>query len=387
MRRVASCLALILAASTGCFSEEPVPEPWVDPGESEQFYDPASIETIELTMTPDARAALAAQPRTYVPATITYRGGTYGPVGVHLKGQNSFQPIDGKPSLRVKIDEYVPDATFYGLKDLTLNNMVSDPSMMHERLAYQVARDAGLPASRANHVLLTINGAAYGLYTSLETVKKRMIGGWFDDNEGSLYKATDVDLAPEFVGDYELESGDDDRALLDGLAAALTIADPEAALAAASQYVDLAHFRRFWAMESVIGQFDAFPYSVPGDDYYLYSDPTSGKLWFLPTGMDESFFAADYSPAQTASVLAARCHEVPACYQAYVAETWALQTMTEELGLEALRAEVEAQIAPYVAADPRKPFDAAGITEGQAQLGYFIRGRRQTLGNFLPPPS
>ena len=52
--------------------------------------------------------------------------------------------------------------------------------MMHERMAYWVARQAGgIPASRANHAQLTINGQPYGLYTNVETVKKRILRRWF----------------------------------------------------------------------------------------------------------------------------------------------------------------------------------------------------------------
>ncbi len=392
-------LWITLAAATGCGGgentppdaqmpdAEPPPPPWVDNGTADQFLGSDVFPEVELTIEPAGIAALEAEPREYVKAMITFQGETFGPIGVHLKGQNSFQPITGKPSLRLKIDEYIPDQTFYGLKDLTFNNMVSDPSMMHERLAYQVARDAGLPASRANHLLLRINGESYGLYTNLETVKKRMIQGHFEDNEGPLFKATDVDFAPPYVDDYELESGADDRTLIEGLAQALTLASPEAALTAASAYVDLDHFRRFWAMESVIGQFDAFPYSVPGDDYYLYADPTSGRLWFVPSGMDETFSAADFSPTQIHSVLAARCSEVPACFQAYVDVAWELQTMTETMGLEQRKIDLQAALAPHIEADTRKPQTPEVITEGQTQLGYFIRYRRTTLGNFLPPPS
>lgn len=384
MRAVALLASLLVA---GCISGEPPPPPWVDTGTADQFLGPDVLPEVELLIAAPALAELADQPREYVKAQLVYQGETYGPVGVHLKGQNSFQTLDGKPSLRIKIDEYIEGQTFFGLKDLTFDNMVSDPSMMHERLAYQVAREAGLPASRSNHLVLTINGAPYGLYANVETVKKRMIGRFFEDNDGPLFKATDVDFTAELVPGYELTSGDDDRALLDGLATALTIADPDAALAAASAYVDLDHFRRFWAMESVIGQFDSFPYSNPGDDYYVYADPTTSKLWFLPTGMDESFSAADFSPMQIHSALAARCLESQACAQAYVNETWAIVELTEAIGLEQQRADLEAAIAPYAAADPRRPYDDAALTEGQTQLGYFIRGRRQTIGSFLPPPS
>src|SRR5688500_1386801 len=105
--RVASWLA-VAVAGLGCITEEPPPPPWVDTGTTEGFLGPEVCPEVALTIEPDAIAALEAQPRAYVKAMITYEGATYGPIGVHLKGQNSFQPITGKPSLRLKIDKYIP---------------------------------------------------------------------------------------------------------------------------------------------------------------------------------------------------------------------------------------------------------------------------------------
>lgn len=384
-RRVAIAATFTLTAACGA-SEPTGPAPWTDPGTSDELYDLNAMPELELVLEPDAVAALEANPREYVEASIVWQGQTYGPVGVRVKGQNSFQPFSQKPSLRINVDEYIEEATFMGLKDLTLNNMASDPSQMHERLAYQVAREAGLVAPRCNHLLLTVNGQNYGLYANVETIKPRMLKAYFDDNDGPLFEASDVDFMPSYVPMYELESGPDDRALLDGIATSLTMQPADAAVTATSRYLDMEHFQRYWAMASVVGQFDAFPYSMPGDDYYVYADPASNKAWLIPSGMDETFFAADVSPLQVHSVLATTCMASSSCYQAYVAAVWDIQANNEAFGLEAERARVEAEIAPHVAADTRRPFTNEEITYGQTQLGYFIRGRRETLSGFLPPP-
>jgi hypothetical protein len=101
--------------------------------------------------------------------------------------------------------------------------------------------------------------------------------------------------------------------------------------------------------------------------------------------MDETFFAADFSPMTTNSVLAATCKAYQACLQGYVDATWEIQAMTEGMDLEGERLRVIDQIAPYVETDDRKPFTSAQVAEQQAQVGYFIRGRREWLTMFLPP--
>lgn len=345
-------------------------------------YD--QFPSFELTVAPEDLASLAAAPYEYVPAMLIYDGRAYGPIGMRLKGQNSFLPIDEKPSLRLNIDHYVPDARFFGLDNMTLNNMSDDMSMMHERLAYLVAREAGIPASRANHALLAINGEPYGLYTNLETVKKELLARWFADPNGALFEASDVDFAAAHIAGYEHESGPDERSLLSGLAAALTIANPNQAIAKASSYIDLAQFQRFWAVCSVIGQFDSFPYSLPGDDYFVYADPTSGRLHFLPWGMDETFYAGDVDVTKVSSVLARACKASPGCYQDYVAQVWDVLAMVEDLDLEHERQEVVDQIAAHVAADDHRPYDAQTVARYQNDLYWFIAGRRARLTGMLP---
>jgi hypothetical protein len=354
---------------------------------SEHFLGYDRLPELAITVSPEGVASLEAHPLVDVPATLVFEGRAYGPVGLRLKGSNSFQPFSQKPSLRINVDEYDDKARFWGLKDLTLNNMTGDFSMMHERLSYWVARNVGVPASRSNHLRLTVNGQFYGLYANVETVKKQMIGRWFADNSGSLFECTDVDFASQYISRYELEAGADDRTLLTGAANALTIANADEAIAAAGNYVDMTRFIRFWAMTSVVGQFDSFPYSMPGDDYFVYADPMTHKLAFLPWGMDETFMAGDYDVTQIFSVLAQRCKESPACFADYKEETMAVQSLTENLGLAAERQRVVTQIAPYTVMDTRKPYTDEQVTQFQGALRWFISDRRAHLSSWLAPPT
>jgi hypothetical protein len=368
--------------------EEPTTPPEMVPAAgdlSELFLGYDRFPRLELVVSPAGVAALEAQPFVDVPAHLVYEGRTYGPVGLRLKGQNSFLPFSQKPSLRINVDEYEDKAKFWGLKDLTLNNMSLDPSMMHERLAYWVMRNAGIPASRANHLLLTVNGQFYGLYTNVETVKKQLVARWFADNNGPLFEATDVDFTAQHVSSYELEAGPNDRTLLVGAANALTMPG-DAGIASASSYIDMARFQRFWGACSVIGQFDSFPYSMPGDDYFVYADPASDRLAFLPWGMDETFVAGSHDVTATSSILAQRCKESPACFEGYRQETYAVLAMTEQLGFADQRVRVMGQIAPYTVMDTRKPYTDEQVTQFQGSLRWFIAERRQNLSTMLAPP-
>jgi spore coat protein H len=341
---------------------------------------------IELIIPPDSWTSLESQPYEYVPATLVYDGRSYGPVGLHLKGQNSFLPLSQKAAFRVNVDEYVDGAKFFGLDDLTFNNMSTDYSMMHDRASYWVARQLGLPASRANHALVTVNGEFYGLFSNVETVKSRMIGRWFTDPSGALFEATDVDLAPIYIDNYEHEGGPDDRVLLQQAADALASGTPSEAISAASAYVDMAKFRRFWALCAVVGQFDSFPYSDPGDDYFVYADPSSGRLHFLPWGMDETYYAGSHDVLLVRSILATTCMDDPSCYDAFVDQTWAVLDEVDAMDILGRLDFLRDQIAPHVIRDTRKPYTNNRVQDFQNSMRIFINDRRTNLAEMLPPP-
>jgi hypothetical protein len=352
---------------------------------SERILGYDTIPSLTITLSSSAITALEADPFTDVPGQLVFDGRSYGPVGVRLKGANSFQPISRKPSFRINIDEYVARAKFFGLKDLTLDNMDDDWSMMHERLAYLVMRRAGVPASRCNHLLLTVNSTFYGLYANVETVKRIMLQRWFASWGGPLFEGTNVDFLASYIDDYERESGPDDRSLLSGVASALTMPSADEAISAAGAYARMSEFRRYWAVASVIGQFDAWPYGSPGNDYFVYGDPADDRLWFMPWGMDETFSSSDYDVKQVGSVLAQTCLDSASCFDDYVQQTWEILAMTEAFDLDRERERVADQIAPYVQMDTRKPYSNTTVANAQQDMHFFISERRAHLATMLPP--
>lgn len=341
-------------------------------------------------------AKLAVEPRTYVPAALVFEGRSYGPVGLRLKGSGSFEPIDEKPSFRINVDEYVPDAKFWGLKDLTLNNMHDDASMMHERLAYWVARNVGVPASRATHAMVSLNGQPAALYTNVETVRSRMLRRWFKNPDGPLYSATDVDFTNsnplhdgrDDIPFYELQSKVDDRSLLDGLAKALTMPVPDQAMAAAASFLNVESFLSYWAFTALTGQLDAMPYSMPGDDYFVYANPDDQKLYILPWGVDETMGADDVDLiARVHSVLAKTCAASPGCLSAFIDRCWAQLQKVESLNWLAEHDKIAQQIAPLFPMDQRKWYPDSEVVLMQKDMRYFIIERRNTLAKQIPAAS
>jgi hypothetical protein len=147
----------------------------------------------------------------------------------------------------------------------------------------------------------------------------------------------------------------------------------------------MGQFHRFWGMCAVVGQYDSLP--VYTDDYFLYADPTTNRLWFMPWGMDETFLSSGYDPLNVHENLAVACKGVPSCVQKVADEAWSILAMTEADGLLDEHARVQEQIAPYIAMDTRKPYTAEQVATAQGGVRYFITNRRQRLELVLPPPS
>jgi len=353
---------------------------------SERILGYDVIPSFSLTIAAPQWTSLQNDPDTYVQATLTFDGRAYGPIGVHLKGMQSFEPIDQKPSLHLNIDKFVDGATFFGLKDITLNNMHSDSSMMHERMAYWVARQVGIPASRANHAMLTVNGQVYGLYANVETVKKRIVSRWFMNDTGSLFSATDVDFVAADIPAFELVTGPDDRTMLSGVATAMASGTPDQQMTAAAQYVNIDELRRFWAFCAIVGQFDSFPYSNPGDDYFMYADPMTQRLWFMPWGMDETFLSGDLDiVGRMWAPIAKSCMSSPDCFQAYVNQVWDVLGKVEGLDWLAEHDRVAAQIAPLIQMDTRRHYTDDEVAHGQSDMRFFVSERRMHLSTLIPP--
>lgn len=321
----------------------------------------------------------------YVEGTFEYDGVVYDPVGVRLKGQGSALDVYDKAAFKVKFNEYSPGARFMGLECLTLNNMRYDYAMMHERVAYRIYREAGVPASRVNHAVLYVNGDLYGLYANVETPDVHMIERWFERTDGSLFEGWDVDFTADYIPYFQLEFGPDDRDNLWGVAEAMALPGQQA-LDSAHDHLDLAAFLRYWAVGALVGQFDAYPYTWPGDDFHVYDDPEADQLRFVPWGVDETFQHPTHPIDGVNGVIATRCLEVPTCRQAWEDEVWAVYDLAMAVDWAADFQAIQAQIAPLVLQDTMKPYANSDVEYYQWVMESMIATRASDLTALIGPP-
>lgn len=356
---------------------------------SEYIYRQDVVLEFDLILSDEAYASLLAEPYVYVEGQITFEGRTLGPVGIRLKAQNSFLPLTSKAAFIVNIDEYVSNAEFFGLTSIVLNNMMDDRTMMHDHMAYFGFRRNGAIAGRQSFATVSVNGVPYGLYSNLEAVDRRMVSRWFADDEGPLFEASDVEMIRPHIPRFELESGPDDRTLLFGVADALALFEPGGApaaeaLEAAAVFANIEQFQEYWANCALVGQYDSMPYARPGDDYLMYADPTTERLWFIPWGMDETFEAPARRFEQVNGLLARTCRADTDCLAGFREEVWASLDVIPDLVTEFDRA--AELIAPYVALDPRKPYTTDSVFVNQAAMRAFIATRADAVALQIPAP-
>lgn len=116
-----------------------------------------------------------------------------------------------------------------------------------------------------------------------------MLARHFDDDEGNLYEGNaGADFRPESIDNFERKTNEDDldRGDLEAVSDALDL-EPAEAIEALERVIDMDELMRFWAIESLISHWDGYTGDL--NNFFVYADPTSGKLAFLPWGTDGSF--------------------------------------------------------------------------------------------------
>src|SRR5687768_10913246 len=206
---------------------------------SEPLFDPDHVVEVEIEVAPADWDELRFQTRsvpeifgsclaepfrdpfTYFPATVTVDGETLDQVGVSKKGFLGSLSTE-KPSLKLKLDEYVDDQALFGMKRLTLNNSQQDPAFVRQCLTYQTFTAAGIPAPRCNFARVRVNGDDLGLYVHVEAVNKPFLRRHFADDEGNLYEGTLSDFRQGWTATFELKTNEsaNDRSDLEAVVAA-----------------------------------------------------------------------------------------------------------------------------------------------------------------------
>lgn len=318
------------------------------------LYQDGAIHEIKLTIEEDARASLWVAPSVDVMAHLTVNGELVpAPVGLHLKGNSSFRTLDGKAGFKIDFHHWDPQARFHGIKRLTLNNMVQDPTMLHEHAYYWLCRELGIPAPRHGYARVWLNDEEFGLYGIVETFDEQLLHRlWPADDEGVLYEGVGNDFSFR-DDDYELQEAADPLTMAP-LVELVEATPPNAWLEMLQANFDFDALLGYAALDIVAGNPDG--YALNRNNYYVYGAPLTGKWTLLPSGVDRSFLEtggirAELHPLE--GLLVTGCLADPACGPLLDARIREIADAFDSLDLLAHVTETEQLVGPLCEEDPR----------------------------------
>ncbi len=246
----------------------------------------------------------------WVTATITYEDQTWTNVGFRYKGNSTLSGAWGSGSLKLgfklNFDRYEDDypeidnQRFFGFDELSFSSNFRDTSYLHEKVAADIFRDAGVPAAQTAFYAVYMDygdGLVYiGLYTAVEVIEDTVLQTQFADDSGNLYKPEGTGASfQEGTFDEETfskETNEDEAdysdilALFDALNADTRTNDPEAWRAQLEAVLDVDEFVHWLAVNTVIQNWDT--YGTMAHNYYLYNDPSTGLLTWIPWDNNEA---------------------------------------------------------------------------------------------------
>ncbi len=240
----------------------------------------------------------------YVHGSVTINGQTLRNVGVRYKGNGTyFEGVaKGKVSLKLDFAEYVKGQRLGTLKKLNLHSNITDASSMNEVLAFQLFREAGVPAPRTSYarVYLTVQGrqqhAYAGLFSIVENPDEEFVAARGLPAKGAIFKPVATQLFADLGPDWKRynQTYDPKTTLTEAQKqrvidfARLVSSGSDAQFAArVSEFLDLEETARYLAVVVFLSDLDGL--LGPGQNYYLYLDPRTQKFSFIAWDQDHSF--------------------------------------------------------------------------------------------------
>lgn len=359
----------------------------VTPGEENQpapltpddwFADPI-IRLIEITMSEEARSVLLATPRTDVEVLLAVPDEGVEPMRVmlRLKGRiGSFRPIDQKAGFRIDINDLVPGQRLFGLKQLTLNNMVQDRSLVHEFAAYELFRALGLAAPRITYAEVMVNDELYGLYASIEGYDDIALAPWFETTNHLYELKYGEDLYTSQVYTIDMDEGDpSDRSDLRRMAELVESVGVDALYEASLDLVDWPYVARVMAVETWIDHWDG--YARTRNNYFFHFDGDE-ILRLLPWGTDQTFVSR--GPIfEGRGFLFNACLAHTDCATVYYEALMEVGRAVTDIDLIGRLIDLEATLWPVAERDPRRSYDMGSHDWAFDQTINFLTERPEEV--------
>jgi hypothetical protein len=223
-------------------------------------------------------------------------------VGMKRKGNISAYYNPNKLAIKIKTNKYVSGKKYDGIKEFTLHMNYQDPTMLREKLTYDICNEMGLFSLRTAFAKVYINNNYWGLYTIVEG-KDEMYKQKFDNRKMDAIESLDFgdmcfisnnpsDYDFESNGGnptYILENGDETTAWprFSTMIDKANNTPDDQYLQTASTYLNLEDFFKYQAINVYLMNMDSY-ISFRGNQIYFYDETVN--IWqIMPWDFNASF--------------------------------------------------------------------------------------------------
>ena len=241
----------------------------------------------------------------YVSTTVSFNGKKWKNVGLRLKGNKglfyAWNKGIYKLPFRLNFDKFedqfpgIKNQHFYGFEELSFSPGLNDPSLIREKLAADVFRNAGVPAAQACFCRVFIDIGAgpkyWGLYCMLEIPEDKMIQVQLGENNGNIYKPTSrLNLFNmydfEKKNNFQINDYSDVTQLVQLLNSPLRISNNIQWKTELENSMNITAFLQWLAVNNAIVNNNC--YGNNDENFYLYHHSTSHFNW-IPWDNNETF--------------------------------------------------------------------------------------------------
>lgn len=227
----------------------------------------------------------------YYQSKVIIDGTTIDSVGVTTKGNISWSHINNKKPLKVKLNKFVSAKKYDDVKEFLLHNSYEDPSLLREKLTYDICKQLGLHALRTAFAKVYINNVYWGVYTLIEG-KDDLYKRVFNNRDAEVFETLDLgspcvfnQTSPYWQVDNGTPAATWPR--LKKMVDVLNNTPSSQYLDTVPKYFNMSDFLKYQALNVYLLNFDSY-LQFNGNQLYLY-DTLSKVFQIIPWDFNASF--------------------------------------------------------------------------------------------------
>jgi spore coat protein CotH len=269
----------------------------------DDLFDDSAVHELRILINERDLAELREryQENVFFPVDMQWRGVRVRNVGLRSRGLSSRSAT--KPGLKLDFNYYVSGQRFLGLKSLVLDNLVTDASMVRERVAMRFIERMGEAAPRESFARVYINDRYEGVYAVVEPVDGDFLqrtggeraGYLFERRHLDAYRADDLGDDPALyrqVFEPRTHEHEGDTILFSPVRDLFQQANAPIEGAwreALERYIDLRQFVTYVAIEMFLAETDGVLGTAGMANFYLYRPEASERHRFITWDKDRTF--------------------------------------------------------------------------------------------------